>query len=96
MLCNGCTLTGDEWQKNLEYFDYSCAYCGSKENLTKEHIVPVTKGGATSKKNIIPACLSCNSAKSNKEFTAWFKKQAFFTEERFRKIMNLIRNESEN
>ena len=91
MLSNGYTLTFDEWQKNLEYFDYSCAYCGSRENLTKDHIIPVTKGGATSKQNVIPACLSCNSARSNREFTAWFKKQSFFTEEKLKRIMDVIR-----
>ena len=90
---NGFVLTNVEWQENLEYFDHSCAYCGSKENITKDHIIPLTKGGTTSKSNMIPACNSCNTSKLNHDFENWYKKQSFFTDERFNKIMNLINSE---
>ena len=39
------TLTVREWEEALEYFDYSCSYCGNSEDkIGKEHIVPVSKG----------------------------------------------------
>lgn len=90
---NGFVLTNVEWQENLEYFDHSCAYCRSKENITKDHVIPLTKGGTTSKSNVIPACNSCNTSKLNHDFENWYKKQSFFTDERFNKIMNLINSE---
>lgn len=55
-------------------FHYACAYCENADvPLTIDHVVPVTKGGAHSKDNLVPACLSCNSRKrtlSVEEFLA--------------------------
>ena len=34
--------------------------------LTLEHVVPVSTGGADTLDNLVPACLSCNSAKGSK------------------------------
>lgn len=90
LLNSDYTLTDKEWQEVLKYFNNSCAYCGSSESLTKDHVVPITKGGTTSRNNIIPACLSCNQSKSNKELEKWFKKQSFFTEEKLKRIMDVI------
>ena len=34
------------WRKKIkETWDYECAYCGSGNNLTIDHIVPRSKGG---------------------------------------------------
>lgn len=91
LLSSDYTLTDKEWQEVLKYFNNSCAYCGSSESLTKDHVVPIIKGGTTSRNNIIPACLSCNRSKSNQEFEKWFKKQSFFTEEKLKRIMDVIK-----
>lgn len=45
-----------------------CAYCGHtfKESvLTKDHIVPVSKGGLTTWTNCVTACVTCNGRKDN-------------------------------
>lgn len=42
-----------------------CAKCGSRENLEYDHIVPVSKGGSNSARNIELLCQNCNRAKSN-------------------------------
>lgn len=45
-----------------------CHYCGRKvgrENLTMDHIVPLTRGGKTRKGNVVPACKECNNKKKN-------------------------------
>ncbi len=64
------TLTSKEWLDILEEHNYRCAYCGVEfeiENLpTKDHIIPLSKGGQNTKENIVPACRSCNSKKNNK------------------------------
>ena len=44
----------------------SCQYCGSKSNLTIDHIIPKQKGGQDSWENLIIACSPCNSRKGNK------------------------------
>ena len=43
-----------------------CHYCGrsvSPKELTMDHIVPVARGGKSTKGNVVPACKDCNTAK---------------------------------
>jgi 5-methylcytosine-specific restriction endonuclease McrA len=45
-----------------------CQYCGEKctgANATVDHIIPKSRGGATSWTNIVTACYSCNNKKDN-------------------------------
>ena len=54
-------------RKNLLMRDQSsCQYCGSKSNLTIDHIIPKQKGGKDSWENLIIACSPCNSRKGNR------------------------------
>jgi len=43
-----------------------CVNCGSKENLHFDHVIPVSRGGGTSAKNLQLLCQSCNLTKSAK------------------------------
>jgi hypothetical protein len=47
-----------------------CAYCGGKfpnyKDLSRDHIVPVSRGGLNTWKNCVTSCKSCNSTKNNK------------------------------
>ena len=46
-----------------------CAYCGGHfhdEVLTREHIQPVSRGGADTWMNVVTACRSCNHRKGNR------------------------------
>ena len=43
-----------------------CHYCGGEfkpEEITMDHIVPVSRGGKSGKCNIVAACKTCNSKK---------------------------------
>ena len=43
-----------------------CHYCQqptSPKALTMDHIVPIARGGRTTKGNIVPCCKACNNAK---------------------------------
>ena len=43
-----------------------CHYCGNHTpaaGLTMDHIVPVARGGRSTKGNVVPACKSCNIKK---------------------------------
>ncbi len=44
-----------------------CHHCGQAfppEALTMDHLIPVVRGGTSSKGNVVPACFSCNQAKA--------------------------------
>jgi 5-methylcytosine-specific restriction enzyme A len=43
-----------------------CYYCNEKvgtDNLTMDHVVPISRGGKSKKGNIVPACKECNNKK---------------------------------
>jgi hypothetical protein len=42
-----------------------CARCGSRINLEYDHIVPISKGGSNTARNIELLCEKCNRSKSN-------------------------------
>lgn len=87
-------ITGSYTAKDVEvikeFFEYSCAYCGAQENLTVDHIVALAAGGTNDVNNIIPSCLSCNCSKGSRNMHSWYTKQAFFSEERYEKILYYI------
>ena len=43
-----------------------CHHCGGKfapADLTMDHLVPVVRGGKSTKGNVVPSCKPCNSAR---------------------------------
>lgn len=59
-------LTTQEWDWIKARYYHRCAYCRQIKPLTKDHVLPLSKGGQHTKANIIPACKSCNSRKGNR------------------------------
>jgi 5-methylcytosine-specific restriction protein A len=58
-------LRASEWWKRRTAKG-RCHYCGgetSPAELTMDHIVPVARGGKSTKGNVVPACKDCNNAK---------------------------------
>jgi 5-methylcytosine-specific restriction endonuclease McrA len=48
---------------------YCCGYCGQKKTineLTYDHVIPKSRGGATNWHNILSSCNKCNSKKNNR------------------------------
>jgi len=44
---------------------WTCQYCGSRSNLTVDHVVPRSKGGVSSWENIVTSCAPCNRRKGD-------------------------------
>ena len=57
--------TLEEWKAIKDSCGNVCIFCGSNEKLTKDHIIPLSKGGSDYIENIQPLCKSCNSKKHN-------------------------------
>jgi hypothetical protein len=53
---------------------YLCLYCGhsfSPRTLTRDHIVPVSRGGSNIWANVASACRNCNHRKNNRTPDEW-------------------------
>jgi 5-methylcytosine-specific restriction endonuclease McrA len=44
---------------------WACQYCGSRSNLTVDHVIPRSKGGGSTWDNIVASCAPCNRRKGN-------------------------------
>lgn len=78
-----------EWSAIKNHWDYRCCYCerkGKGKHLTKDHVIPKSKQGATKINNIIPACSHCNCLKGDQDMEEWFRSQEFFDEDRLKYI----------
>ena len=61
----GRKLRQSQWWKE-KIAKGTCHYCGGKfspANLTMDHIVPIARGGKSTKGNVVPSCKKCNTTK---------------------------------
>ncbi len=42
---------------------FRCQYCGSRDSLTVDHVLPKSRGGGDSWENLVAACTPCNNRK---------------------------------
>ena len=45
---------------------FECQYCGDRNDLTFDHVLPRSKGGLTTWDNVVAACAPCNLRKANR------------------------------
>ncbi len=60
-------IRNSQWWKNQKGKGV-CYYCKGRfhpSELTMDHIVPVIRGGKSSKSNIVPSCKACNNKKKH-------------------------------
>jgi len=58
-------LRNSQWWKNLRA-QCTCHYCHNSipaKELTMDHIVPIIRGGRTTKGNVVACCKECNNKK---------------------------------
>ena len=84
------TLTIEQWENAKNYFNNKCAYCGKELPLTQDHLIPLSKYGSYTHNNIIPACISCNCSKGNKDFLAWYPVHRYYSKGREKLILKYL------
>lgn len=57
-------ISAPEWLSIQKKYNNRCFYCGRQTKLTKDHVVPISRGGSDTLDNIVPACMRCNRLKS--------------------------------
>lgn len=79
------------WREAIkEKWNYECAYCGSKNDITLDHVIPQAFGGLDISSNIVSCCKTCNHNKGHKKWDEWFFEKEFFSENRYQKIIEWI------
>lgn len=76
---------------------YTCQYCGDKNKISLDHVLPISRGGKDTWENLVTACFPCNNKKGNRtpdEASMALAKQPqrwtpVFTSELFNKIMGI-------
>jgi 5-methylcytosine-specific restriction endonuclease McrA len=62
-----------QWWKNKRASGI-CHYCRGRfpaRQLTMDHVVPLIRGGKSTKSNLVPCCRECNARKKNLLPTEW-------------------------
>jgi hypothetical protein len=67
---NGWELVGEfqysEWVEICARYDNRCLACGTTDDITIDHIVPLSLGGPNTIDNVQPLCRRCNGVKQQK------------------------------
>jgi 5-methylcytosine-specific restriction endonuclease McrA len=90
---NGGSYNPEQWEECISYFDNRCAYSGeilTIENISLDHIIPLSKNGTSYIWNICPSVSYANFSKGDKELELWYRQQTYFSEERLKKIYEWI------
>jgi 5-methylcytosine-specific restriction endonuclease McrA len=66
-----CVISDRDWRSMVARFRGRCAYCGSLGEMTRDHVIPLARGGRHAIGNILPACRSCNSSKRDRLLVEW-------------------------
>lgn len=74
-----------DWKACLDYWHECCAICGKQakdlfgtHTIAADHWIPLSKGGGTTKDNIVPLCQGkdgCNNSKHDSEPTVWLERK---------------------
>lgn len=64
-------VSASDWKRVLNRARGCCYYCGERAVLTMEHVVPLSRGGAHTIGNVVPACGPCNYSKNARLLSEW-------------------------
>lgn len=57
--------------KDMKKLSGPCAYCGSTDKITMDHVIPISRGGTHGIGNLVPCCNKCNTVKNARTLTEW-------------------------
>jgi len=76
-------------EQQMAEFGGLCAYGCGREASTLDHVWPVARRGKSEPSNLVPACKSCNSSKSDRDPTLWVARFAAAFPDQFEALVGL-------
>lgn len=73
-------------QALLAVFSCQCAYCGSPDPATLDHVVPRFRGGPDQYNNLVPCCPRCNKSKGSRDWVEWYRERPWWDPDREQEI----------
>lgn len=72
-------VTERDLRRLVQRYDGCCAYCGEAlgETFDFDHVVAISRGGAHSIGNLVPACVWCNRSKWNLTIVEWRQRDRY-------------------
>lgn len=77
------TFRGKFKKRILDRDDNKCVICASSESLTLQHVVPYSKGGETSYRNLVTLCENCNQELKSDYYPELFKHSGLLSDFEF-------------
>ena len=74
-------LTDEQWSalqvaSAVKVGGPGCASCGVADRpLQRDCVLPISRGGRYTVRNVVPACGPCNASKCNDEVTGWLRRK---------------------
>jgi hypothetical protein len=91
-------ITDEDVQQILSHFDDSCALTGDSENLTFDHVIPLSVSDLGSVRgNIAPLRIDINSSKNKRNLFEWFstyKESLGLEESKFKRLVAFLAEEN--
>jgi len=82
----------EDMKKDLKT-EAACVYCGSKDDLAVDHLIPLSKGGPERIDNCVCACKRCNSSKLDRDIFEWYylvKRQEKIPREIWKRYLKIV------
>jgi 5-methylcytosine-specific restriction endonuclease McrA len=58
-------------KEKLMLYNSACFYCGGKDSIQIDHVIPIARGGRHSIGNLVAACAKCNNQKKARFIMEW-------------------------
>lgn len=78
-------------QRRMLRLGNKCIYCGSVENITVDHLMPLALDGFECITNIVPACRPCNTRKNKIHPLVWIKRLLNYGPKLRRRVSRLLK-----
>lgn len=64
-------ITARDWRRLMARYGGLCVYCRTSPADSKDHVIPLSRGGRHGIGNLVPCCMTCNRSKKDRLLVEW-------------------------